>query len=83
MAGTSVYNTQHMARLGKVVVHPLYRGGGRVGKVDGHRSAHRGAHLIHQAARLSEVDIFCILANLGDGDRVQSVSTTEMIENIP
>ena len=66
----------------KIVIHPLHHRVGRVFEVDGHTSAHRRTHLVHQSAELAKVDVFGVLANLGDGDGIQLVPTAEMVEDI-
>jgi len=66
VAGAGVHDAQGVARPGEVVLHLLHHGGSRVGKIDGHRAAHRGAHLVHQSAWLAKINIFRILANFRD-----------------
>ena len=82
VAGGGVYNTQGMAGLAEIVVHPLHNGISGVVEVDKHRAPHRGAHLVHQAAGLAEVDIFGVLADLGDGDGVQLIFTAEVVKDV-
>ena len=82
MAGCGVHNAQGKARPAEIVVHPLHNGVGWVVEVNKHRTPHRGAHLVHQAAGLAEVCIFGVLADFGDGDRVQLVRTAEVVEDI-
>ena len=82
MAGAGVHDAQGVAGLGEVVVHLPHHGSGGVGKVDGHRAAHGGAHLVHQTAGLAEVDVLGILADLGDLNGGEGVLTEEVIENV-
>ena len=79
VAGAGVHDAQGMARPGKVVLHLLHHRGGRVGKVDGHRTAHRGAHLVHQPTGLAEVDILRVLAHLGPLHRIQGPAAEEAV----
>ena len=82
MAGAGVHNAQGVARLGEVVVYlPHHRGGG-VGEVNGHRAAHGGAHLVHQAAGLAEVDVLSVLADLGDLNGGKGTLTEEMVDDV-
>ena len=82
MAGAGVHDTQGVAGLREVIPRFLHNRGGRVGKVNGHRSAHRGAHLVHQAAGLAKIDVLRILTDLGDLNGVQMIPAAEMVENI-
>ena len=51
-------------------------------EVNGDRTAHRRAHLVHQAAGLAEVDVFRVLADLGDFDRVERTAAAEVVEDV-
>ena len=66
MVGDSVDDTQGMAAGRKIELHLLHLGGGRIGKIDSHRAAYGGGHLIHQTAGLAEVHILGVLTHLGD-----------------
>ena len=79
MAGAGVYDAQGVAGAGKVIVYLVHHRGGGVGKVDGYRSAHRGTHLVHQAGRLAEIDVFGVLADFGDFNGVQCAVAAEVV----
>ena len=81
VAGAGVYNAKGVAGLAEVVVHPLHDGVGGVVEVDGYRAPHRRAHLVHQAAGFAEVDVFRVLADLGDGDGVKFTIAAETVEH--
>ena len=71
-----------MAGLGEVVPHLPHYGVGGIGKVDGHRTSYRRAHLVHQAAGLAKVDVLRILADLGDVHRRESPAAAEAVEDV-
>ena len=81
VAGAGVHDAQGVARPGEVVLHLLHHGGSRVGKIDGHRAAHRGAHLVHQSAGLAEVDVLRVLAHLGPLHRIQGPAAEEAVHD--
>ena len=79
MAGAGVHDAQGIAGAGKVILDFVHHRGGGVGKVDGYRTAHRGTHLVHQAGRLAEIDVFGVLADFGDFNGVQCAVAAKVV----
>ena len=66
MIRTGIDGAEGIAAVGEIVVHLFHNGVFRVGKINVHQSAHAGSHLIHQAGGLAVVDVFGVLADLGN-----------------
>ena len=81
MVCAGVQNAQCKTGLGEIHRHRLHIGVGRVGKINGDDVAHAGSHLIHQAAGLAKVDIFCPLADLRDLDGGDLIGHEAVVQN--
>ena len=66
MIRTGIDGAEGIAAVGEIVVYLFHNGVFRVGKINVHQSAHAGSHLIHQAGGLAVVDVFGVLADLGN-----------------
>ncbi len=66
VAAAGVHDAEGVAGGGQVKIHLPDPGLRRIGKIDGHRAAGCAGHLVHQAAGLAEIDVFRLLADLGD-----------------
>ena len=81
MAGPRVHDAQCVAQGVQVHRHRPHHRGGRVGEVDGHRAAHGGGGLVHEAALLAEIEVLRLLAHLGDLHRRQLIPAEQVIFN--
>ena len=82
MVGAAVDDAQRQSRMGEIKRHRFNNGLGRITKIDRNNPANRRGHLVHQATGLAVVDIFCILADLGDGHWVDLAVGKQRIDDV-
>ena len=66
----------------EVEVQPLHHGAGVVLEVDCHHAAHRGGHLVQQAAGLAEKDVLRILPGLGNAGGGALAIKEQLVEDV-
>ena len=83
MAGPAVNDAQLQPCLIKICVKLVYDRLFGILKINGQDIADRRGGLIHQSARLSKIDIFRILPDLGNQHRVRFSVMEKGIDDIP
>ena len=63
---TGIQNAQRKSGIRKIKRQALHNRSGRVGKIDSYNATNRGCHLIHETARLTEVNILYPLTDLSN-----------------
>ena len=79
----AVDDAQSMAGGGEVEVHPLHRRVGVVLEINRHHAAHRGPHLVQQAAGLAEIDVLRVLADLSQLDGGAPPLKEQAVDDVP
>ena len=70
MVSTCVDNAQRMAAGSEIEIHLFNDGNRGIFKINHDEATHRARHLVEQAAGFSEIDVFCILCDLGNFHRI-------------
>ena len=81
VVGAGVHDAQRVAQRAEIQRQVVHHGIGRVLEVDEHHAAHGGGSLIHEAGGLAEVDVFGVLADLGDGHGGELLTKEQLIED--
>ena len=81
MIGAAIDDADTIAIFGQVHIKLQNLRLSGIGKVDIDHAAHRGCHLVHQAAGLAKVDILGILTDLSDLDGRKLVLKEQVVEN--
>ena len=81
MISAGVYNAQRMLTRVQIIGNFAHGRLILVGEINRHDAADRRCHLIHQAARLAEVNIFCVLPDFCNVNSGQLVLAEKAVDD--